>query len=505
MTARLPARCLGFLLACLLPWLAHAESPAAQAPAADTRPNFVFITTDDQSWAHTSRAGYPLVKTPNFDQLAQEGVYFSHAYVTAPSCTTSRGGMLSGQHAWMTRSAAILGGVWPADLVSYQDILAEHGYVTGYTGKGYGPGGLAAGRLGKDPAGKPYNSIFMNPRDDAWTVWDLNANLQQFLKEKPAGQPFSFWIGSFEPHRPYVKPDPSRFAGHDPATFLPGFLPDIPPIRENLSSYLIEIEKFDRDLGTILQTLRDAGQLDNTIVIVTSDNGMDLPRAKTQNYEYGVRVPFAVRWGKGITTPGRQVDDMVSLVDIAPTFLNAAGIPVPDTMVGKSLLPLLASGKGGQVDPKRTAVFSAYERHSAWRKDDQQTYPRRAIHTARYAYIRNYAPDRWPAGFPPVFAEATQEWLWDSQAGKHVEPYYSLATAKRPREELYDLQSDPFQLLNIADQPAMREIKRDLAAQLDRELVRTKDPVHATGNVDHFVQYITPDNKLPAEQMKKYQ
>jgi N-sulfoglucosamine sulfohydrolase len=457
------------------------------------RPNFLFIITDDQSWALTPRAGYHFVSTPVVDQIANEGLYFKHGYVSAPSCTGSRASVLSGRHVWNVESAAMISGKWPEGLRSYQDLLGDAGYFTGSIGKGWGPGILAPAR-NTEPAGRAFNDIFKPDykNQPEWTVWDLDANLNAFLDAKPEDAPFSLWLGSFEPHRPYVKPDTSRFEGKDPKDFMPGFFPDTPDMRKNLSSYLIEVEHFDKDLAAFIKTLEKRGVLHNTIIIITSDNGADLPRAKPQNYDFGVHVPFVVRWGKGITQPGRTIDDMVSLVDVAPTLLDYAGVVIPKEMPGKSLRNIFESDKAGQVDETRTAVYTGYDRHSFWRKQpDEQTYPRRAIHTARYAYIRNYFPDRWPAGDPPVFAEATQEWLRDAQ-GKPVEPWFSVATAKRPREELYDLETDPAQHHNLAEDKAYKKIRKELSKKLDKELKASKDPVHTTGK-DYFAQFVTPD------------
>lgn len=477
------------------------ERPATPANLPQ-RPNLLFIMTDDQTWSLTGKEGYPLVKTPNFDRLASEGLYFKQAYVTAPSCTGSRASILSGRHLWNTGSAAMILGDWPAGLTTYPDMLAEAGYHVGFTGKGWGPGFFQKTRT-LDPTGKPYNDVFRfkdltSQNATERSVWDFIANFEAFLKDKPEGAPFLFWIGSFEPHRPYVTPDTSRFEGQDPATFIPGFLPDTPAIRDNLSSYLIETEWFDEDLGAILALLKQKGLLENTLIVVTSDNGMDLPGAKTQNYEPGVRVPFVVYWGEGMKKPGRELDDIVSLVDIAPTFLEAAGVPVPADMPGHSLLNVIASDKEGLADPTRTLAFSAYERHSDWRLE-KQTYPRRAIHTPRYAYIRNYDPDGWPAGDPPAFAESSFGWLWDPGKNGFAEPFYTRLTAKRPREELYDLQEDPFQFHNVASDSRYTAVLEALRARLDQELVATGDPVHA-GNIRYFEQFVRPDMKtvMPA-------
>lgn len=472
------------LITGLLTAFLHLALPAL---AADTpvRPNFLFIMTDDQSWAFTSKAGYGFVKTPNFDRIANEGIYFARAYAAAPTCTASRSALLTGTPVWKTESGALLQGQWPEQLKTFPYMLKDAGYFTGYTGKGWGPGKF---NYAADPIAKAYNDVFKKDYKDKpeWTVWDMPANLNVFLDAKPADAPFFFWVGSFEPHRPYVKPDTRRFDGKDPKDFMPGFFPDTPEMRNSLSSYLIETERFDKDLGDIVNILKKRGLLENTVIVVTSDNGADLPRAKPQIYEYGARVPLAIRWGAGIRQPGRDVTDTVSLLDIAPTFLELARVAIPPAMRGHSLADVFSTPQFKE----RTPAFLGMDRHSGWRKKEQ-TYPVRAVYTRQYAYIRNYFPDRWPAGDPPVFAEATQEWLRDAK-GQPVEPWYSLATAKRPREELYDLAKDPNQFHNVAEDKEYKSIRKELSKRLDKELKESGDPVHLTGK-DYFAKFITPD------------
>lgn len=153
----------------------------------------------------------------------------------------------------------------------------------------------------------------------------------------------------------------------------------------------------------MLETLEAHGELDNTLIVVTSDNGMPFPRAKATAYNYGVHMPLAIRWGKGIKDPGRVIDDFINHVDFAPTFLELAGIEAPDQMTGRSLRNIFTSAKQGTVDPTRNMTVTGLERH-VWAGPDGKTYPRRAIHTNDFVYIRNYEPDRWPMGGPDFVA-----------------------------------------------------------------------------------------------------
>jgi N-sulfoglucosamine sulfohydrolase len=453
------------------------------------RPNFLFIISDDQSWEHTSFAGYPLVRTPNFDRVANQGVYFSNAYATAPTCTASRSSILAGQPIWRLGSAALLHGEFSAKMISYQDILADAGYAVGFTGKGWAPGKVPRSLVRKyAPTGRHFDLIRREVDESLGDV-DLPANFEKFLDQKKSHMPFSFWVGSVEPHRPYNLDVNNRFDGQGSEKYIPAVLPPTRRVGLGLSAYLTEIEVFDRDVGALLAILEARRLLDNTIVIVTSDNGMPFSRAKPGNYDYGVRVPLAIGWG-GIEAAGRVVDDFVSLADIAPTLLELAAVEVPSAMTGNSLGYALVSADSGRIDPSRDATYTAFERHKGYIRggDQNLTYPTRAIHTERYVYIRNYFPDRWPAGDPPDFWEAYPFLLRQEGSGKPIEPYFSRATEKRPAEELYDMINDPDQLENIAYRPEQAATRAALASRLHEMLMRTGDPLEISGR-DIFQDY----------------
>jgi len=457
---------------------------SAAAPSVRTAPNFLFIISDDQAWIHTSKAGYDLVKTPNFDQLANEGLYFKNAFVSAPSCTPSRSAILAGQDFWRLQSAGLLWGAYSDIMISYQDLLRNAGYAVGYTGKGWGPGAVLDAAI--KPTGDEYNRI-NRARNPALGPWDLAANFASFLEDKPQDAPFSFWVGSIEPHRPLDENVSNRFTEENKAARIPPFLPPTSIVQNQLSSYLSEIEYFDNDLGLLIQVLKDRGLFENTIIVVTSDNGMEFSRGKPTLYEYGVRVPLAIYWSK-MTKPSRTIDDFVSLIDIAPTFLAAAGVNIPEAMTGKSLLPIFNATNEGQVDPQRDAVFVGYERHAGRIREGSLTYPSRAIYTKDFTYIKNYFPDRWPVGDPPAYVESIPWLLQDPGTHEYLEPYFSLVAAKRPAEELYDLRADPYQLKNVIDDPNYNASLTELRLRLTEHLVQTQDPVELSGE-DVFSQY----------------
>jgi len=246
----------------------------------------------------------------------------------------------------------------------------------------------------------------------------------------------------------------------------------------------------------MLKLLEQTGQLDNTLVVVTSDNGFPFPRGKATCYDAGTRMPLAIRWPPRIKG-GRVVDDFVSLTDLAPTFLEAAGLrPLPE-MTGRSVLPLLTSGKSGQVEAARDKVFFGRERHANVRAGNVG-YPIRAIRTSQFLYLRNFEPNRWPAGDPPLYGDVDEHLSIDGSPSKQavvehgdkadVKRLFAFAFAKRPAEELYDLGQDPWQMTNVATESRYTETKAKLHAELDRYMIETKDQ-RASGKGAEFDRY----------------
>lgn len=449
----------------------------------DRRPNILLAIADDWGYPHAGCYGDPVVRTPTFDRLAREGVLFTQAFVSSPSCTPSRGALLSGQHFWRLRQGANLWSTLPGDIPVYPDLLEKAGYHVGFTRKGWGPGKL--GDRPRNPAGPQF------------------ADFDEFLQKRPPGTPFCFWFGSVDPHRPY-EPGSGRKGGIDPGAIkLPAALPDAPETRDDVADYYFEVERFDREVGELLARLEADGELQNTMVVMTGDHGMPFPRGKGNLYDLGARVPLAIRWGDKIARPGRREECFVSLTDLAPTFLRAAAVEVPDVITGRDLLAVLtASRQQATEEPRRDHVLFGRERHTqAQEAPDGGGYPSRAIRTQEYLYIRNFAPERWPAGTPDYRrAFLDRAWLadcdngpskmclWQRRDEKQAKPKYDLAFAKRPAEELYDLAADPDQLHNVAGDARYAAMKRELSDRLLDELKATGDP-RATGEGHTFDEY----------------
>jgi arylsulfatase A-like enzyme len=444
----------------------------AQKPA--TRPNILFIIADDWSFPHAGVYGDRVVRTPHFDRVAREGALFMHAYAAAPSCTPSRASLLVGRPVHQLEEGGNLWGYLPAKFDAYPDLLEQAGYIIGSTRKGWGPGNFEAGGRKRNPAGPVFESF------DA------------FMEKMPKDRPFCFWFGPTDPHRPYDVGSGAQSGMKPEAVAVPPFLPDTPEVRSDILDYYFEVTRMDRDAGQIIARLETAGQLDNTIVVWTSDNGMPFPRAKANLYDGGTHVPLAIRFPRAIAA-GRRLDHFVVLTDVAPTLLEAAGLRPNPEMTGRSLMPLVT----GRQQGSRDRVFLERERHANVRRGDL-SYPSRAVRTNNFLYVRNLRPDRWPAGDPDKYFSvgdfgdidggATKDLLLARRTERSIVRYFKLATDKRPEEELYDLRKDPAQLDNVAMKPEYGEARRKLRDSLDRWMRDTRDP-RATSDDDRWDRY----------------
>ena len=470
--------------------------------------------SDDQSWQHTGINGCKAVRTPNFDRIAREGVLFTNAFCAAPSCTPSRSSILTGQEIWRLEQGGTLIGALPAKFRVYPDLLESAGYHVGYVHKGWSPGNYKAGGWDHNPAGsKEYSTHQVDPPYVGIKKTDYSANFEDFLKDRPVDKPFYFWFGCKEPHRVFDVGSGRRIGKKLGDVKVPAFLPDTHEIRSDILDYLVEIEWFDEHLGRMLDMIDERDELDNTLIVVTSDNGMAFPRAKCNLYDHGTRMPLAIRWADRIKG-GRTVDDFVSLSDLSPTFLEAAGLYVPSEMTGRSLMKILLSRKSGRIEKDRDRVFTAIERHT-WCRPNGAGYPSRAIRTNRWLYIRNYEADRWPAGDPDFDSHAqgsygdidngpTKTYMIEHKDDPKVAPLFELGFGKRPAEELYDVLKDPDQVNNLAANTAYFEVKQRLRDQLEEYQRKTKDP-RAEGKSpwDYYPHYISDPPRQPSKPIVK--
>ncbi|MDR2919854.1 MAG: sulfatase-like hydrolase/transferase [Tannerella sp.] len=415
--------------------------------------------------------------------------------------------------------------------VPFVDVLEANGYHTGFTGKGVGPFEYAKSEADslwrmENAAGHAFNKYKYTKGDpsDPRTAKGIGLtnyyeNFCEFMQQRKSGQPFYFWYGSTEPHRDYEKDSWKRNGKSLDQVDVPGFLPDTEEIRGDMLDYGVEIDWADSHLCKMLNYLDSIGELENTIVIVTADNGMPFPRAKANCFEYGVHVPLAISYPKGFPA-GRCIADPVSFVDIAPTILEMAGIK-PDGMMpmsGQSLVDILKSEKEGIVNETKKYVYMGRERHSFSRWQNLG-YPQRAVRSSDFLFIWNMKPERWPAGAPQAINIETgkvlpmygiddkgihhSEWAFtdiDASPSKSfliehykdpaIHPYFDLACAKRQEFELYCIGDDPSCLQNLAGNVEYSDVEEELKNALIKELERTGDPRIAGPDKEIFESYI---------------
>lgn len=495
------------------------------AQAAEQRWNILFLFADD--WGRYASAyrgldGRPtlndFVETPNIDRVARNGVLFRNAYVNAPICTPSRSALLSGRHFFNCGQGAITdGAAWDASIPSFPLLLREAGYTIGKTYKVWSPGTprdapfggaqYAFERRGTAPQRFSAQALRMIAAGDTLDVArdrilaQVRGNFEDFLASRKGDEPWHYFFGPTNTHRSWTKGSGKRLWGIDPDSLrgrLPPFLPDVPEVREDVADYLGECQAFDAYVGVILKRLEETGQLNRTLIVISGDHGMPgVPSGKGTLYDHGVKVGLIVQvpGGKG----GRVVDDMVTLPDLAPTFMEVGGITPPSGLYGRSLMPLLRSDESGTIDPTRNWVITGRERHVAIARDGNLPYPARALHTPDYVYIRNFTPDRWPAGSPGAVSSAaapaaseleantyisyadmdgspTKAWLVTHRNEPAAKRFYDASFALRPLEELYDMRKDPHQTNNVAADPAHAEVRSRMSQRLLALLTTAGDP-----------------------------
>jgi arylsulfatase A-like enzyme len=386
---------------CVVPvWLWAATAIAAE------KPNILFCIADDASFPHMGAYGCRWVKTPGFDHVARNGILFTRAYTPNAKCSPSRACILTGRNTWQLKEACNHIPFFPPEFKTYAEALNDQGYFVGKTAKGWAPG-VARDKNNKPRqlTGTPFDKRTAKPPAKGISNKDYAANFKDFLDARPDGQPWCFWYGCYEPHRRYeygsgVAKGGKKLADVDK---VPSFWPDNKIVRNDMLDYAYEIEHFDRHLVKMLELLKKRNELDNTMIVVTADNGMPFRRIKGQEYELSNHLPLAIMWKNGIKKPGRVVDDYVSFIDFAPTFVEVAKLkwneigmsPSP----GKSLTDIFFSDKSGQVNPRRNHVLIGKERHDIGRPHDWG-YPIRGIIMDDMLYLQNFETSRWPAGNP---------------------------------------------------------------------------------------------------------
>jgi len=463
------------------------------------KPNILFCIMDDAG-IHNSSYGYNWCQTPAIDKIAENGILFTNAYAPNAKCAPSRSSLLTGRNSWQLEEAANHVVNFPAKFKTFPEVLRANGYVTAKTGKGWGPGdpGMIDGEK-RLLIGEAFSDIKVKPWAQNMSNEDYAANFDDFLNGVEEGKPWFFWYGAREPHRRYEYGAGQRVANKELSDIdsVPAFWPDNEIIRNDMLDYALEIEYADSHLGQMIETLEKKGLLENTIIVMTSDHGMPFPRGKAQEYEYSNHIPMVIMWPNGLKNPGRTVTDMVSFIDLAPTFLELAGIPFQKSGMhpspGKSLTDIIYSNKEGQVNPERDIILIGKERHD-YSRPENKGFPIRGIVSEDYMYLYNYDISLWPAGNPEIGyldidgSPTKTEVLRQFRKGEN-DFYWKLSMGKREsNEEFFNVTKDSECMNNLASDPEFSELKQEMKTRMEDMLKDQQDP-RMFGNGDIFNSY----------------
>lgn len=464
-----------------------------------TRPNILFCIADDASYHHFSSNGCCWIETPAFDRVANEGIRFSRTYTPNAKSGPSRSCILTGRNSWQLKEAGNHISNFPAEFKVFTEVLAENGYIVAYTGKGWAPGnpGMKNGKQ-RLLTGKVYNTKKCVPLTDGISTTDYVNNFIDFLNEnKNAARPWFFWFGSHEPHRSYEWQSGLKVGKKlEMIDRIQAYYPDCDSVRTDLLDYGLEIEYFDSNVGRMIAELEKRGLLDDTLIVITSDNGMPFPRSKANNYEYSNHMPCAIMWPNGIKNSGRSYDGYISFVDFAPTFLELCNIN-PDncgmqSMTGVSFCDILADNELLRLAEFRKNIIMGRERDDYGRPKNQG-YPIRAIIRDDMLYIMNLKPWLCPAGngitgYLDVDGSPTKSVILNMYRKGNGGLFYELSFGLRQVEELYDLTKDSDCVNNLAGLPTYWNVKCSLRDELIETLLMQDDPRMSVGG-DAFDMY----------------
>lgn len=438
-----------------------------QSSAAD-QPNLVFMIADDCTYLDMEVYGGQ-AKTPNLVKLATEGMQFSRCFQTAPMCSPTRHNIYTGIY-------PVKSGAWPNHTCVYPGTksiahyLKDAGYRVALSGKTH----ISPPESFPFEYDKEFRSGDVDQENPYPTIEKL------IVESKTQGTPFCLFACSNEPHSPYTKGDPSAYPPE--SLKLPPSWVDTPATRESYSKYLAEITYFDRQCGELLKLLDKHDLADNTLVMAVSEQGSAFPFAKWTCYELGLTSGMIARW-PGKIQPGSTSAALVEYCDVAPTFLEAAGEAVPESMDGKSFLPVLV----GQTTEHKTYTYGLHTTRGII--NGSENFGIRSCGTKTHRYIRNLSPEiKFTNAVTREGGDNANFWMsWIAQA--EAGDAHAIAMTRkyqlRPAEELYDVVADPHCLHNLADAPEFASLKKELANELAAWMRSQGDLGQATEAIAH--------------------
>lgn len=478
---------------------------AAQDVNKKERPNILFVLFDDASYQHFSANGCKWINTPAFDKVAKEGLLFQNFYTPNAKCAPSRSSILTGLYPWQLKEAANHIARFPPEFKVFTEVLKENGYATGFTGKPWGPGtAKTVDGTERELTGTSYQQRNRKAPSKGISGVDYAANLLDFLDDNKEGKPWFFWCGGWEPHRAYEYKSGINYGGKKTTMIdsVPAYLPDTDSVRTDLLDYAFEIEYFDRQIGRMIEDLEKRGLLENTIIIITSDNGMPFPRSKGFSFEISNHMPMAVMWKNGIKEPGTIISNYYSTIDIVPTVLDISQVQqkksgmIPPS--GRSLLPVFKASKNGNSDVSKGVLYFGRERNDFGRPENQG-YPSRSVMKDGFLYIVNLKNDRYPAGNPETGyldtdGSPSKTTILNLRRTGDNTWYWKEAFGLRPAEELYNVSTDKDCVIDLAKDAAYDKKKLQLRKLLFDKLKAQKDPrVMGRGDIFDNYPFMDPD------------
>ncbi len=442
--------------------------------AAD-KPNIVVFIADDVSWNDYGCYGNAAARTPAIDALAKNGIRFDQAYLTASSCSPSRSSIITGRYPHNNGKAAELHQPIAWNLPWFPELLREAGYYTAISGKHH----MSATKSpGGETRPKPFDLV-----DGGRAKGNSggHANWVKTTHERPQDKPFFFWFAAYDAHRGWDADrqwDADRYGPMHKSedVIVPPFLVDDADTREDLASYHNEVTRFDHYIGQVFAELKSQGQLDNTLIFVLADNGRPFPRAKTRIHDSGMKTALVAHWPEGIQQAGSTSDNLVSVIDLAPTIVAAAGLDVVPTMQGVSLLPMFDN-------PSASVRRFAFSEHN-WH--DYEAHGR-GIRGGGFLLVCNFRPYlAWQGPADSVRSPSHVSLQSRRDASRLTDAQADVFLAPRPAVELYDLKEDPHQLNNLAGDAKYASRKRLLEAKLAVWMEETHDSVPKEISHDSF-------------------
>lgn len=408
--------------------------------------NLVVVICHDLG-QHLGCYGRSEVRSPNIDALAASGIRFQRSFCTAPQCSPSRAALWTGRYPHATGVVGLTHGGFVNDLNPGERHLAQILRETGYETHLFG---------GQHEARNP-ERCGHEFRHSQWQCRGVSDEFAAFLAERRvAGRPFFAQIGFFEPHRPFPHEDVTPLSRD--LMNVPPYLPDIPVVREDLADLEASVASVDRAVGRVIEAVRASPEADRTLIVFTADHGIAFVRAKMTLYDPGIEVALVMA---GAGTPAGIVrDELISNVDVMPTLLDMTGIAIPANLHGRSFAALL---HGGAYTPNEF-VFAEKTYHTYYD-------PMRAVRNDRWKLIANFENAPWQ--------ETSTDYRCNAKS--YVESCLVLEPPGKghyhPPVELYDLQEDPWEQRNLADDPGRREIRQQLTRVLHNWMRRTGDPL----------------------------